>query len=427
MTGPMVAGIVAILFFNLVDTWWIAQMGTHELAAVSMTFPVSFVITSLAMGLGVGLSASLGRSLGQGNHEAAGRFATHGVLLAVLLVSLLSATGLMWLTPLFRAMGADDTLMALIRAYMVPWFLGVPLLVVPLVGNSALRATGDTRTPGIIMALAGLANGVLDPLLMFGIGPFPELGIQGAAIASILSWLLALIAGVRQLHRRDLLRRPQPGPEMLSQWRRILAIGMPAAVANLLAPLTNAIIIALLARTGVEAVAAWGASNRVEALLLIGSMAVSSVLPPITAQNMGAGQPERVHEALSLALRGLLIWQALLYILLWLAAPWVAHFFSDDPGVSELIVRYLRWIGWSWGLLACVYQAGAIFNGLGEGLKAMGLQTARLVVLALPLVSAGIWFAGVNGAFAGMAAANTLAGLFTLFWVRPRLLSAIYR
>ncbi|RMF18052.1 MAG: MATE family efflux transporter, partial [Gammaproteobacteria bacterium] len=187
---------------------------------------------------------------------------------------------------------------------------------------------------------------------------------------------------------------------------------------------TNAVIIALLAREGVEAVAAWGAGNRLEALLLIASMAVSSILPPITAQNMGAGKPERVREALHLALRTLLIWQAALYAVIWLSAPWLAHFFTDDPAVAELIARYLHWIGWSWGLLACVYQAGAVFNGLGEGFKAMGLQIGRLVVLSLPLAATGILLAGVQGAFIGMALANTLAGLLVLFWVRPRLESA---
>lgn len=189
MTVPMVFGMVAILAFNLVDTFFISLLGTEALAAISFTFPVTFGVNCITMGIGMGLSTNIGRLLGQGNTQHAARFSTHGLLLAVVLVMLASTLGLYTIEPLFKLLGASDDIIPLIREYMVIWYFTVPLLVIPMAGNSAIRATGDTKTPAKIMMLSGFINGLLDPLLIFGIGPFPELGIQGAAIASGIAWL----------------------------------------------------------------------------------------------------------------------------------------------------------------------------------------------------------------------------------------------
>lgn len=179
MTVPMTFGMVAILMFNLVDTFFISLLGTEALAAISYTFPVTFAVNCITMGIGMGLSTNIGRLLGQDQSIVAARFSSHGLLLAVLLVALASTLGLFTIEPLFLFLGAEQSLLPLIHQYMDIWYLTIPLLVVPMAGNSAIRATGDTKTPAKIMMLAGLINGVLDPLLIFGYGPFPELAFRG--------------------------------------------------------------------------------------------------------------------------------------------------------------------------------------------------------------------------------------------------------
>lgn len=276
MTGPMILGIVAILAFNLVDTFFIGMLGTQALAAISFTFPVTFVVTSLAMGLGAGLSAVMGHALGQGKHEEAARITTDNLFLAVLLVTLIAVAGALTIHPLFRLLGASDALIALIYDYMLIWYLTVPMLVLPMVGNAAIRATGDTKTPSLVMTVAGLVNGVLDPLLIFGIGPFPEWGIRGAAIATSLSWLMAMLVSLYLLrHREGLLRwRLSPRPQLLAHWRALLHVAVPASFTNMLNPLANAVLMTIFAGLGTEVVAAYGAASRVEALLLIVMMAL---------------------------------------------------------------------------------------------------------------------------------------------------------
>ncbi|WP_082969971.1 MATE family efflux transporter [Aeromonas dhakensis] len=416
MTGPMILGIVAILAFNLVDTFFIGMLGTQALAAISFTFPVTFVVTSLAMGLGAGLSAVMGHALGQGKHEEAARITTDNLFLAVLLVTLIAVAGALTIHPLFRLLGASDALIALIYDYMLIWYLTVPMLVLPMVGNAAIRATGDTKTPSLVMTVAGLVNGVLDPLLIFGIGPFPEWGIRGAAIATSLSWLMAMLVSLYILrHREGLLRwRLSPRPQLLAHWRALLHVAVPASFTNMLNPLANAVLMTIFAGLGTEVVAAYGAASRVEALLLIVMMALSSVLAPFISQNCGAGNPARAKAALQLCMRFALLFQLAVYALTWLLAPFIADLFSDHPQVVRLIVLYLHLVPIGYGFQGMVMLLASALNGVRASSISFLFNGLRLFVFLLPGAWLGAKLGGEQGIYLGILLANLAAG--TLAW-----------
>ncbi|WP_425583158.1 MATE family efflux transporter [Zobellella aerophila] len=413
MTGPMTLGIVAILAFNLVDTFFIGLLGTEALAAVSFTFPVTFVVTSLAMGLGAGLSANLGQALGAGNHQQAAQFTSDGLLLSVLLVSLLAFTGAGTIEPLFRALGAGTSLIGLIHEYMLIWYLAVPMLILPMVGNAAIRATGDTRTPSLVMTVAGLVNGLLDPLLIFGLGPFPELGIRGAAIASACSWLMAMLVGMYLLQTRErlLIWRLSPLPVLCGHWRQLLHVAVPASFTNMLNPIATALLMTVLAALGTEVVAAYGAASRVEALVLIVMMALSSVLAPFISQNTGAGLHQRSRTALLLSMRFALGFQLLVFALLWLLAPLIARAFTESEAVAHHITLYLRLVPLGYGLQGCFMLLASALNGLRVSVISLMLNGLRLFGLLLPLAWLGASWSGEVGIFTGILLANMLAGL----------------
>ena len=134
----------------------------------------------------MGASAAVSRAIGEGDLDRERRLTTDSLLLALLIVGFAAAVGLLTIRPLFRALGADETTLPYIRQYMTIWYPGVIFVVVPMVGNNCIRATGDTRTPGMVMVIGAATNAVLDPLLIFGLGPFPELGIRGAAAATLI-------------------------------------------------------------------------------------------------------------------------------------------------------------------------------------------------------------------------------------------------
>ena len=181
MTLPMIVGILAVLSISVADTYFIGQLGVEELAALSFTFPVVFSLASVAIGLGVGASSVVSRAIGAQNEREVRRLATDSLILAVLIVGALATLGLLTIEPLFGLLGARPEQMVHIVAYMRIWYPGMVLLAVPMVANNILRATGDALSPSAIMVMAAVINIAVDPVLIFGLGPIPALGMEGAA------------------------------------------------------------------------------------------------------------------------------------------------------------------------------------------------------------------------------------------------------
>ena len=411
MSIPSGIGIISILAFNLIDTFFVSMLGTDALTALSFTFPVTFVISSLIIGVGAGLSANLGRMLGQGNHQNAARFLQDGVLLTLAIIISLSLLGLVTITPLFTLLGAEATFIPLISDYMVLWYLAIPLLVMPMLGNNALRAGGNTQRPSQIMILSGLLNALLDPLLIFGYGPVPALGIQGAALATALSWLAALLFSLVVLYRHQWLTRLALNWQtMRRHWQQLMHIGRPAALSNMLNPLANGILMALLARYDTDAVAAFGVGIRVESLLLVAVMALGTALIPFIAQNLGAGQSHRAYRALLGSTHFVLAWQLLLYLVVALFAPQIAALFTDDPQVTLYLVLFLRLVPFAYGALAVVILLAMSLNAYNRPGASLLLNLSRLFLLMLPLAWLGGTLVGAAGVLAAIAVANILMG-----------------
>ncbi|PMH42140.1 MATE family efflux transporter [Vibrio sp. 10N.286.49.B3] len=417
-TIPMVIGMVAILMFNLVDTFFISLLGTHALAAISFTFPVTFAVNCITMGIGVGISTCIGRLLGQKKGPEAARMTTHGLILALLLVIIASSIGLATIDPLFRLLGASDELLPLINQYMVVWYLTIPLLVIPMTSNSAIRATGDTATPAKIMMLSGLINGILDPLLIFGYGPFPELGIQGAAIASGVSWLGALMASIYVVRIREKLIALPDLKKMISDWKPILHIGTPAALSNAMSPLSGAILMMMLASHGTAAVAAYGAAQRVESILLLVLMSLTSVLSPFMAQNFGAKNPQRSFDALFLCMRFSVGFQLLVFLVMVPLSIPLAALFSQEQEVQSLLWHYLLFVPFSYGLLGILMMLTSALNAMHKPLQAFVWSFMRLFVFMLPCAWIGSQWNGIEGLFVGIAVGNIVGGLSGVVYAR---------
>ncbi|MCG9695547.1 MATE family efflux transporter [Shewanella sp. Isolate11] len=410
---PNLVGILTVLGFSLVDTFFISQLGTESLAAISFTFPVTLIISSLAIGIGAGVSTNLARLIGSGHSAKAKVFLHDALLLTVSLITALSIIGSLFIAPLFSLLGANDLSLPLIQEYMTLWYIGAPILVLLMVGNQGLRATGDTRSPAKIMALASLINLILDPLLIFGIGPFPRLEIQGAAIASLISWALALsLSGYLLIIKRKLVHFAGLNIDrMRCNWKQLAHIAQPAALMNLLNPLANAAMMAMLARIDHSAVAAFGAGTRLESVLLIVVMALASSLVPFVAQNLGAGQTERAHHALMLSLRFVLLFQTLLYLPLLLCAEPIAQLFSNDAQVIEWLSFYIIALPAAYGPLGIVIIMAMTLNAYHRPMSSLVLNLCRLFLILLPLAALGSYLGGVKGLLLALPITNTIMGI----------------
>ncbi len=422
---PMMIGIAAVLFFNLVDTFWVGQLGGLELAAMGFTFPVVMVVTNLTIGLSIGATATIAGSLGEGEHQSTRRLATDAVLLALVMVITVSTAGYLTIDPLFRALGAQEETLPLIHEYMEPWYLGIGLLVIPMVGNGAIRATGDTKTPSIVMVIIGLFNAGLDPLLIFGWGPFPALGLRGAAYATIGSFVGAFVVSGWVLVKRDrLITFEPPHPrDVLASWRRILRIGLPAAGTNLLTPLAAGAITRVVSTHGPEAVAAYGAGSRVEGLAMMGIYAMTAALTPFVGQNHGAGQIERIRETLRFNAKAAAVWGLGSAALLAALAPPLARLLNDDPAIVEYTKLFLWIVPASYIPYGLALLVAAMYNAMEMPLKATLLAALRLIALAVPLAWLGSVLFGVAGLFGGIALANGIMGVTAALVIRRDLLS----
>jgi putative MATE family efflux protein len=409
---PMVIGIIAVMSIGLADAWFLGQVGTAELAAISFTFPVTFAIASVAIGLGAGASSVVARAIGTGDQHRVRRLATDSLGLAVLIVLVLSVLG--WLTSrrLFAAMGAQGEVLDLIVAYMDIWYIGMPFLVVPMVAGSLLRATGDARIPSLTMVLSAVVNVVLDPILIFGLGPIPAMGMEGAAWATLIAraFSMVLALSVLILRERLIVLERAPWAEVRHSWQQVMAIGIPASLANMINPICLAIITAILARYGAETVAAFGVAGRIEALAAIPMLALSASIGPITGQNQGAGLPHRIRTALIDSFLFCALWGFGMALVLWFAAGWFAGHFSDDPDVIADIVTYLHIVPVTLGGYGVVIVAAAAYNALGLGYRAMGFYLLRSALFYVPLAwLASLWFDS-SAVFAALAVANLLSG-----------------
>lgn len=429
MTVPMILGMVMLMTFSLVDTFFVSLLGTEELAALSFTFPVTFTVISLNIGLGIGTSAIIGRYLGSGETEHAKALATGALMLSVVLVGILAFIGINSIEVIFGLMGATPELMVYIKAYMIPWFFAGVFLALPMVGNSVLRASGDTKTPSIIMAAGGAINAILDPILIFGWGPVPAMGIQGAAIATAVAWGVGVVWIIYLLaFKRNLME-----PRLLSFsefWQAssgVLKIGLPAAGANMLTPIAGGVMTAVVATYGAEAVAAWGVGNRLESIASIIVLALSMSLPPFISQNYGANNFNRIKTAFDLSAKFVLIWQLGVFIIMAILAQPIANVFAQEQSVVRDITLFLYILPLGYGLQGVIILTNSSFNAMHKPMAALVLSILRLFVFYVPIGYLGSHFYGLLGLFWGCVIANVVTAIVSYFWIKQTINAEMQR
>nr|WP_232362937.1 MATE family efflux transporter [Alteromonas mediterranea] len=406
-----------MMSFGLIDTFFVSLLGTDPLAAISFTFPVTFTVISLNIGLGIGTSAIIGKLQGSKALTKSQHYATGSIMLSVLLVGALALIGFFTIEPVFKMLNATENLMPYIFDYMGLWYLSSIFLAMPMVGNSVLRACGDTRTPSIVMAAGGGLNALLDPIFIFGLGPVPAMGIKGAALATFIAWIVGAlwILYILAVRRKLMLPRLLSLSELRESSREILKIGLPAAGANMLTPVAGGIMTAVVASYGAEAVAAWGVGNRMESIASIVVLALSMTLPPFISQNVGAGQVSRVKEAYSLTLKFVLIWQFLIFLVMWGLSSWIAVAFANEVEVSVLIQLFLMIVPLGYGMQGIIILTNSSLNAMHRPMTALTLSVIRLFVFFVPISVAGSFFFELKGLFAGTVIANVAMACVSLF------------
>lgn len=413
MTLPMILGISVMILFQAVDTFFVSLLGTAELAAISFTFPVTYAISNLGVGFGIGVSILLARVIGRDEMQEARHISRDTLLLCILIMVIVAIIGLLTVDPLFHLLGATEETLPFVHDYMDVWYISFGMMIMLIVGNGILRAKGDMRLPSVLLIVSSLSNAVLDPVLIFGLGPVPAMGVRGAAIATAIAWTLSFMGSIWIMRvREEILDFSLPDlHKMLQFWRKLCKVSLPISITNMLNPIAAIVLTALIARYGEYAVAGLGAGTRIEAVAMVVCIALTSALSPYLSQNLGAGKIDRARRALRISLCFAFLFQLALYPVIVLTSPWLAGIFSDDAAVIRVTETFL-WImpaGFAFYSVLIVMNTG--FNAAHQSHKTLLACLIRLFLCYAPGVwLGGHWF-GIHGLFFGAVAGNGLGAL----------------
>lgn len=418
MTIPMIWGILAIISFQLVDAYYISRLGTKELAAFSYTFPVTYGIFSIFIGFGIAMSSVVARLIGEKRTEDVKRVTSHGLLLVLGTSILIACIGIPFLDPLFRLMGADEDSLPAIRDFMITYFLGTFFVSMPVVGNAALRASGDAVLPAIIMTIAAVMNALINPVLIFGLFGFPRLELFGAALGTVFANFCAMVAGLTLMYRKGLydFSHIRSLVSFSDSAKRLLVIALPAGITSMLPSVVNSVINSLLSKTGPAAVAAFGAASRVEAFTLVILMALSIGMAPIIGQNWGAKNMDRVRQTIRSGLIFCFVWSAAMAVILLTFATPLAEVFSKESNVITYLSLYFMTVPISYAFSNLTNGWGSAFNAIGKPQFSAGMLFIKMIVLTIPAVTVGYYLNGVTGIFISLLIVNAVAGIGFHFW-----------
>ncbi|WP_148255131.1 MATE family efflux transporter [Aidingimonas lacisalsi] len=407
----MAIGVMALLGMQLIDSAFIARLGTRPLAAQSFTFPLSFLIIGVQVGMGIAIAALISRALGAGEQQRARRQGSMALWLGSLVIAMLAI--LLWLiqVPIFTRLGAGPQSLPLIRAYWGPQLLSAWLGALLYFGYSLFRAHGNTRLPGKLMVATSVVNLCLDPLLIFGIGPWQGMGLPGAAWATALAFTSGLVILALRLRGTGWLARRGVLAEVRTSLPDFLGIAGPAMISQLMPPLAQMLAISVVASLGEASVAAWGLASRLETLSLMVVLALTMSLPPWLGRCYGGGDWQRIEQLMYLAARVVIAWQLALGLLMALGAPWVALGLSGSPDVRGDLAILIRFLLPSYALLGICMIVVSAGNALGWPLRAMLMSGVRLFGCYLPCLWLGARVGGIHGLAAGAAGGNVLAGV----------------
>lgn len=414
---PMVWGILSINLFTIADTFYVAQLGTQQLAAMSFTFPVVLIYLGFLFSLSVGTSSIVARAFGRGDMDKVKVYTTSSLLLTVVTVLITSTIGFLTIDPVFRLLGAGEQTLSFIHEYMVVWYAGQIFLALPMVGNAAIRGSGDTRFPAAIMSLASVLNIIIDPFLIFGWAGLPRLEMTGAALTTVISYAFTMCVGLYVLHyKKQMMTFALTVQDVLSAWTKTLYIAVPAMFSNLITPVSAAVITWMVADYGKEAVAALGIATRIESLSGVVFYALTIGAGIFIGQNAGAGNYGRIHQVLGIAVRYIMVWGVFLAIVMALGAREIPSWFDDNPDVVAYAAQYMYIVPISFGLMGLVVLTGGAFNAVGKPLPATLLMVMRAFAVYVPLAWLGQHWLGFTGIMLATAATNIIVGAIAWTW-----------
>jgi len=421
MTGAGSIGLMAIFIVDFLSLFYVARLQNPNLtAAVGFASQALFFFISVNIGLSIAIGALVGKALGAGQRPDARRLAASGLVHVFLLTLALTVAVLPFRGDILYLFGARDEALEVGTRYLAWTIPATSFLGLGMAFAGILRALGDARRAMYVTLSGAIATAVLDPLFIFGLG----LGVQGAAIVTVISRLIIAAAGFHgTVIRHDIVARPR-WSDAIPDLRLTMAIAIPAILTNLAAPVANAYSMRIFSQFGQETVAAFAIIDRVTPVAFGVLFALSSVVGPIMAQNLGANLPKRVRLVLTDSLAVALVYVLAVWLILWRAAPLIVDIFKATGDTARIVTFFCDYSGALWLFLGAIFVANAAFNNLGFAMLSTGFNWGRATLGTMPFVTFGALRNGPEGGFVGLIFGASLFGIaavITAYFVTLRL------
>jgi putative MATE family efflux protein len=411
---PTIGGNLLQSAFNIADMYFVSRLGTAAIAAVSVAGLAIMLVWTTIMGVAVGSQALITRFHGARDETSLRRAMATTLAAAVILAVFMAAAGPAFGRPLLGLLGAEADVVDLAYGYITVFFFGGFAFVFMVMISAMLRGMGDSVTPTIIVAGAVLLNVVLDPLFIFGLGPAPELGVQGAAVATVSAYAVGLVAAVIVFTRRHLPWRAFVPANLSGKmaWH-ILTIGVPASAQMLIRVAASMVLVGFVATAGTAAIAAYGVGGQLTSLILMPGFALAMSAAILVGQNLGAGKKERA-ERTAMASVGIfsVLAAAMIAGLVAFAGHWVAVF-DDTPEVVRLGTLYLYICGPAFIFVPLGMVLSRAMSGAGVSLPPLIVTAVVLLGVRIPMayVFTEVLGMGVAGVYWAVTIPTVLEGI----------------
>ena len=421
LSWPMMLANFLQTAFNIIDMIFVGRLGPDAIAGVSMSGAMIHAVMTLVIGVDMGMRAMVSRFFGADDKELARRVAGQALLMGGLMTIVLASSGVTWRREFLQLLGATPTVVEQGSGYLLILFSGIITMVYMFFVSGILQSIGDVRTPMRVGAISFVINIILDPLLIFGWGPIPALGVQGAALATVLARGIAGLLLLRALftHREFRLQWHHLRPD-LALVRRILRIALPGSAQIACYSTSDVLATRLVAAFGTAAVAASGVAGRCVMVVMMVGFGLGGSTATMVGQNLGAGKIDRAERSVYLITGMYAAFLLVAIFVYYWAASDIIHLFTQDPETQRVGVSFLRILSPGFLFISFNLIFGRALQGAGDTVSPLVMTAFCRLPLLLTLLYALPRYAGLgmDGLWYSFMIATIVEGVMKFFWFR---------
>jgi len=416
---PVMAGMGIQTLYSIVDMIFIGRLGGDSIAAVAFNMPLFFLVLGLTMGLGSGVTASVARYIGAKDKKNADNSAEHAILIGLAISVVLTTFGFLYGQEMLILLGATESIVDLSWSYLKIICFGLPFMVFSAFFRSILAGEGDMKFPMMVAGLGTVLNIIFDPIFIFTL----NLGVAGAAVATVISQLIVFAVFVYMLFFKDhayITFNLKDFTFSKSLLGEIIKIGLPASMSMVIMATGQAVFNKILIYYNAESVAAYQVAGRLDMLVFLPIMAIAYGLTTLIGMFFGAKETDKLKEIVKYGITRSVLITIITSTLVYIFAPILIRTFTPEPIIQSIAIQYLRIMAFAYPFVAVGMTSGRIMQGLGKGLPMLVITVIR-VLLVSSLLS--LYFAielnkPVEYVWYAMVIATFISASISLTWVR---------